>query len=100
MKAALLDAPAASGRGVYLRMVELESAAQLTDHHLPQITSCDLPSGEYVWLPDAANSYYGGAFHSLAVLARREELRVEIEKEAARADKLDRLGTKKKRGKK
>ena len=82
MKAALLDAPAASGQGIYVRMVEIEADA-LTDRHLPQITSCDLPSKEYVWLPDDNPSNpYGGAFHSVAVIARREELRIQVEKEA------------------
>jgi hypothetical protein len=35
MKAALLSAAVASGKGVYLRMIEIESADELTDHHLP-----------------------------------------------------------------
>lgn len=56
IKAALLDE-----RGVYLRVDELASEADLTPQHLPQITYCDLPAGEYVWLPDDAGDY-GGAF--------------------------------------
>lgn len=66
-RAALLDAPADSGRGVYLRMVECEGS-ELTDRHLATITACDLPAGRYVWLPseDPRNTHkpnqYGGAF--------------------------------------
>ena len=56
MHAALLDV-----RGVYLRMDEVE---QLTEHHLPQITACDLPPGRYLWVP-SESSEHGGAFWDL-----------------------------------
>ena len=70
IKAALLDP-----RGVYLRMDELGSVAELTERHLPQIRACDLPSGEYLWIPDdrarpdgAPANEYGGTFWPLAWL--------------------------------
>ncbi len=52
IKAALLDAPAASGRGKYLGMDELADESALTENHVPEITECDLPPGLYVWEPD------------------------------------------------
>ena len=74
MKAALLDAPAASGNGVYLRIDELASAADLTDCHVPTITECDLPPGRYVWVPNAdprnvRPNKYGGEFVARELLA-------------------------------
>lgn len=72
IKAALLDE-----RGVYLRMDELEDLAQLTDRHLPSITSCDLPAGRYVWIADdrrradgTSINPYGGQFWEVAWLKR------------------------------
>lgn len=56
VKAALLDA-----QGIYLRMEELADESQLTDRHLPTITSCDLPAGKYQWIADVRNPY-GGSF--------------------------------------
>ena len=64
IRAALLDA-----RGVYQRIDTLASAADLTPLHLPQITGCDLPAGEYVWIP--ADNQFGGAFWPLAWLRRQ-----------------------------
>jgi hypothetical protein len=80
-RAALLDE-----QGVYLRMDELTDPADLTVRHLPQITACDLQSGQYVWLPKGAplapeiaaavgaarDNEYGGAFFALKWLARVE----------------------------
>ncbi|MCS7002800.1 MAG: hypothetical protein NZ518_08125 [Dehalococcoidia bacterium] len=43
VRCALLDE-----RDVYLGMVEVEED-RLTDRHLPEITDCDLPRGEYRW---------------------------------------------------
>jgi hypothetical protein len=74
MKAALLSAPAASGKGVYLRMVDV-APDEITDRHVPSITECDLPRGRYVWIPggDPRNTYppneYGGTFVAREVLA-------------------------------
>jgi hypothetical protein len=84
MKAALLGAPAASGKGVYLRMVEV-AEDQLTDRHVPTITECDLPAGEYVWLPHDRNTY-GGEFYprkTLEIRAEDERL-MRLEKKAKR----------------
>lgn len=70
IKAALLDE-----RGVYLRIVELASEADLTDRHVPTITSCDLPAGRYRWITDNRKrpsgepmNPHGGAFWPLAWL--------------------------------
>jgi hypothetical protein len=84
MKAALLDAPAASGKGIYLRMDELE-AAQLTDRHVATIHACDLPPNEYVWLPHGEN-IYGGEFFPLRTLQIRaeDERLMRLEKKKAR----------------
>ena len=66
IKAALLDE-----RGVYLRMDEVESAAQLTARHVPSVTSCDLKPGEYLWIASSnPKNPYGGAFWPLAWLDR------------------------------
>ena len=62
IRAALLDK-----NGVFQRMDELPGRAQLTSRHLPSITECDLPAGEYVWHPDVKNEF-GGAFVSLLML--------------------------------
>jgi hypothetical protein len=64
IRAALLD-----NDGVYLRMDELESEAQLTPLHLATITECDLPAGQYRWSPDPANPF-GGAFQSIEWAAK------------------------------
>ena len=76
MKAALLDAD-----GVFLRIDELASEADLTPRHLAAITSCDLPPGEYKWLPDAANPY-GGAFWNIAWLQKRDDTQAQAAIEA------------------
>lgn len=69
--AALLDAPASSGKGIYLRIEELANAADLTDRHVPTVTECDLPSGRYRWIPtDNAGNPYGGAFWDVEVIAK------------------------------
>jgi hypothetical protein len=67
VKAALLDKD-----GVFLRIDELASEANLTERHLPQITHCDHQSGEYRWVPDARNPS-GGSFESIAWRERVEE---------------------------
>lgn len=59
IRCALLDAA-----DVYVGMVDVDDPADLTDRHLPQITACDLPGGEYRWQADAGNPY-GGAFVAL-----------------------------------
>ncbi len=66
IKAALLDE-----RGVYQRMDELEDESKLTAQHLPRITECDLPAGEYVWQPAKVGERnpFGGSFFPLS---RRE----------------------------
>lgn len=64
VKAALLDAA-----GVFLRVEELTSKADLTPRHIAKITQCDLPSGRYKWIADPSNKQYGGAFWPLTYLA-------------------------------
>ncbi len=66
IKAALLDE-----RGIYQRIDELDDEAKLTAQHLPQITECDLPAGEYAWQPakDGDKNPFGGCF---VPLSRRE----------------------------
>lgn len=64
VKAALLDE-----RGVYLRMDELADETQLTAQHVPSITSCDLPPGQYKWIAEEMNEY-GGAFWPIKWLKR------------------------------
>jgi hypothetical protein len=51
IKAALLDAPASSGKGKFVRIETLKDASELTDRHVSAITECDLPEGRYVWVP-------------------------------------------------
>jgi hypothetical protein len=72
IKAALLDE-----HGLYLRIDDLEDHSQITARHLPQIRSCDLPPGRYLWVPDERArpdgtrlNEYGGAFWELAWLQR------------------------------
>ncbi len=91
IKAALLDE-----RGVFLRLDEIESEAELTPRHLPQIVSCDLAPGAYVWIPDekrGANGLllnpYGGAFWDLAWLRRVTGTRAKGELLRARNGRTD-----------
>ena len=69
IKAALLDAPAAGGTGVYLRMDELADESRLTERHVPTVTSCDRPAGQYRWIPDPGNAF-GGALWPISYLDR------------------------------
>ncbi len=92
IKAALLDE-----RGVFLRMDEVPSVADLGPRHLPQIVSCDLPPGAYLWVPDerkAANgravNAYGGAFWEVAWLKRVAQTRRDMAKAHAVAVKRKR----------
>lgn len=62
MKCALLDE-----NNVFLGMADV---AEPGPRHLPQITRCDLPPGEYAWEPDDSNPY-GGAFVPLPLRLRR-----------------------------
>src|SRR5690242_6805793 len=79
--AALLDE-----NGVYLRMDELPDKSALTERHLPKITACDLPPGEYRWVPspkrDKTNPY-GGQFVSIAWQKAIDETRAKALAEAA-----------------
>jgi hypothetical protein len=79
VRAALLNE-----RGIYLRMDELEDASQLTERHLPQITFCDLPPGEYRWIADEKNPE-GGAFWPIKWLENREYWRRQAAIEALAA---------------
>jgi hypothetical protein len=67
IKAALLDE-----RGIFLRMDEVADETQLTDRHVRSITSCDLPSGEYMWVTHTRNAF-GGEFVSVAWLDSTEK---------------------------
>jgi hypothetical protein len=67
IRAALLDAD-----GVYLRMDELTDPGDLTARHLPQIQSCDLPSGQYRWIADENNPLMG-AFWPIKWLERVQD---------------------------
>jgi len=73
IKAALLDAPASSGKGVFVRMDELADEAALTDRHVAAIKSCDLPADRYVWVPADVDERhpFGGEFVDKAVLEQR-----------------------------
>lgn len=51
IKAALLDAPASSGKGRFVRIDTLADKSQLTANHVPSVTACDLEGGRYVWEP-------------------------------------------------
>lgn len=88
IKAALLDE-----RGIYLRMDELEDLSQLTERHLPSITSCDLEAGLYVWIPDdrlrpdgTLINIYGGAFWEIAWLKRTAATHAKAVEEARKAN--------------
>ena len=80
MKAALLDE-----NRVYLRMDEVEVP---TERHLPQITSCDLPAGRYVWVPEQ------GAFVEVAWLERFRSLHQAKADAEAKAERVARLRAK------
>lgn len=75
---ALLDA-----QGVYQGMVSVAPHA-LTDRHLPTITECDLPAGEYQWVPasETANPF-GGEFVALKFLRVQARLNAQAEQAAA-----------------
>lgn len=75
IRAALLDEG-----GRFVRIDSLESADALTPRHLPQITECDLPAGQYLWVAEpsvredgALANPYGGSFWCLAWLRRAAE---------------------------
>ena len=73
IKAALLDAPAASGKGKYTGVIdELQDASALTENHVPEITECDLPPGRYVWDPK------GKTFVDQATIDRRNKPSLEL----------------------
>ena len=84
IKAALLDAPAASGNGTFLRVDTLADDRALTDRHVPAITACDLPTGKYLWIPDAGNPF-GGAFWPINYLNRLAQDQVDVAAAEARA---------------
>lgn len=71
-------------QGVYQGMVEIEPA-QLTDRHLPTITECDLPPGEYRWQaePVSEANAFGGKFVPLKFDAIQAKLAAQAEREAA-----------------
>jgi hypothetical protein len=71
MRAALL-----SPAGIFLRIEEVE---QLTERHLPQIVECDLPTGQYQWIPDPDNPY-GGAFWHVKWVQRVKQDLLDVEK--------------------
>lgn len=95
--AALLDE-----RGVFLRMDEVENLAALTDRHLPQIVECDLPAGQYLWIPDTRKrpdgrkvNVYDGAFHEVAWLRRLAATRTKaagVRAQNGRADPVEKSG--------
>lgn len=58
IKAALLDKD-----DLYIRIDTLNSEAELTDRHLPQITSCDLEPYRYKWIrSESEKTEFGGSF--------------------------------------
>lgn len=75
--AALLDE-----NGIYLRMDYLEDMTQLTERHLPTITSCDLPPGKYKWIWQEQNNPYGGYFEDVGWRSRVDETRLKAEQES------------------
>lgn len=79
MRAALLN-PA----GIFLRVEDVDV---LTENHLPQITECDLPPGQYKWIADP-NNPYGGAFWSVRWLQRREQDQLDKVAAGHAADRL------------
>lgn len=82
VKAALLNA-----QGHFIRMDELEDPAELTVLHLPQITECDLPPGQYKWIADQANQM-GGAFWPVKWLDQREQDIRDVEAAAKAAERI------------
>jgi hypothetical protein len=85
IKAALLDAPAAGGMGVYVRMDELPDATALTERHVPAVIVCDLPAGKYRWVPDATGrNPFGGAFWPLNYLNRLAQDQIDVAAAEAR----------------
>jgi len=86
IRAVLLDAPAAGGMGVYLRVDELADETALTERHVPAISACDLPPGKYRWVPDAnPRNPFGGAFWPLNYLNRLAQDQVDVAAAEARA---------------
>lgn len=92
VRAALLSAPAASGKGLYLRIDELAGVEALTECHVPTITTCDLEPGHFLWIPDERKrpdgspmNEYGGAFWDLRWM--REMARHRAKAETVHAQK-------------
>lgn len=81
IQAALLD-----DADVYLRMDELADESALTPRHLPQITVCDLPPGQYKWIAGAGE--FGGAFWPLSWLERVAADAAAVQASAKAAEKL------------
>lgn len=70
IRAALLDAPAASGKGKYTGVIdELADESALTEFHVPEVPECDLPPGRYVWEPGKDGK--PGTFTDAETIARR-----------------------------
>lgn len=96
VRAALLTAPAASGKGLFVRVDELVDASQLTDRHVPSITVCDLPPERYLWIPDERTrpgdgslmNEYGGAFWDLPWMREMAKHRAKAEDVHAEAGLL------------
>lgn len=82
-RAALLDE-----NGVFLRLDELGDKKP-TKRHLPQITECDLPPGQYKWVPDTDNPS-GGSFWPMKILDRMEEDRAAVKKANIKASRRGR----------
>lgn len=93
--AALLSAEAESGKGIFLRIDELADVGELTTRHLPQIRSCDLPAGRYLWIADERKkpdgsplNDYGGAFWDLDWMRSMAATRTEALASAKRKGRL------------
>lgn len=76
IRAALLTAPPASGKGVFVRIDELDAEDEITENHLRAVTACDLAPNRYVWVPNTSESARrrfpeGGTFVDHAAIARR-----------------------------
>lgn len=65
-------------QSVYQGMVEIDDA-ELTDRHLTSIPECDLPPGQYRWIPEAG-APYGGQFVALKFLDAQARLQAADEK--------------------
>jgi hypothetical protein len=63
-------------RGIYQGMTEIDES-ELGPQHLPTITDCDLPAGQYQWVVDAGNPY-GGKFVSMRMLQAAQRLKEEV----------------------